>query len=125
MNWEAIDAIGEIMGAIAVFLSLIYLGVQIKTNTKHMAAASKQSVANEFRDWLRMLDSDNEAFSVGLAEYPDIPFRVRAKFAAQLHDLVVFYQSAHALYESGTLNEETHYRYLTWVSSVLLTQGGQ
>lgn len=31
MNWQAIGAIGEIMGVMAVFLSLIYLGIQIKT----------------------------------------------------------------------------------------------
>jgi hypothetical protein len=30
MNWEAIGAIGEIAGAIAVFASLIYLGKQIR-----------------------------------------------------------------------------------------------
>ena len=30
MNWDAIGAIGEILGAIAVFMSLIYLGRQIR-----------------------------------------------------------------------------------------------
>ena len=51
-------------------------------------------------------------------------FEPRARFAMQIHDLVLFYQSAHALYESGTLEPETHDRYVTWVSAVLTTPGG-
>jgi hypothetical protein len=30
MNWDAIGAIGEIAGAVAVFGSLVYLAIQIK-----------------------------------------------------------------------------------------------
>ena len=30
MNWDAIGAIGELVGALAVFLTLIYLATQIR-----------------------------------------------------------------------------------------------
>ncbi len=30
MNWDAIGALGEILGASAVFASLIYLAIQIR-----------------------------------------------------------------------------------------------
>ena len=33
MNWNAIGAVGEILGAAAVFLSLIYLAFQIRQST--------------------------------------------------------------------------------------------
>lgn len=33
MNWEAISAVGEILGASAVLITLIYLAVQIRQNT--------------------------------------------------------------------------------------------
>ena len=32
MNWEAIGAIGEIVGAIAVIATLFYLSIQIRQN---------------------------------------------------------------------------------------------
>ena len=38
MNWDAIGAISEVIGAIAVVVSIIYLAVQISTNTKTMRA---------------------------------------------------------------------------------------
>ena len=34
MDWNAIGAIGEIIGALAVFLTLVYLAIQIRQNTK-------------------------------------------------------------------------------------------
>ncbi len=34
MNWEAIGAIGEVLGAIAVLVTLLYLAVQIRQNTQ-------------------------------------------------------------------------------------------
>jgi hypothetical protein len=30
MNWDAIGAVGELIGAIAVLITLVYLAVQIK-----------------------------------------------------------------------------------------------
>ena len=40
MSWEAIGAIGEIVGALAVVVSIIYLARQIKSNTKATRAAA-------------------------------------------------------------------------------------
>ena len=41
MNWDAIDAIGEILGASAVVASLVYLAVQIRHNTKQVDATRR------------------------------------------------------------------------------------
>jgi hypothetical protein len=48
VNWEAIGAVGEILGAVAVFLSLIYLAVQIRGSTKQSRAAMVQAIASDF-----------------------------------------------------------------------------
>jgi hypothetical protein len=34
VNWDAIGAVGEILGAFAVFVSLVYLAVQVRHNSK-------------------------------------------------------------------------------------------
>ena len=36
MDWNAISAVAEVIAAIAVVMSLIYLAVQIKDNTRHL-----------------------------------------------------------------------------------------
>ena len=47
MNWEAIGAIGETVGAIAVVITLLYLASQTKQNTKATHAQATASVAAE------------------------------------------------------------------------------
>ena len=87
MNWNAIGALGEIFGAVAVFVSLAYLAIQIKANTASMRTASRQSVSNEFRDFNRIVFEEPESFAKGLHDYSEIPFETRSKFCSQLHDL--------------------------------------
>jgi hypothetical protein len=48
MNWEALGAIGEIVGAVAVVVTLGYLAVQIRQNTRSVRAASHHAVADSF-----------------------------------------------------------------------------
>ena len=40
MNWEAIGAIGEITGALAVLVTLAYLATQVRQNTKAIRAST-------------------------------------------------------------------------------------
>jgi len=42
MNWEAISAIGEIVGSIAVVVTLAYLAVQTRQNSHHTKALLQQ-----------------------------------------------------------------------------------
>lgn len=46
MNWEAIGAIGEIVGALAVFLTLAYLAIQIRQNTSAVRTTALDSSVN-------------------------------------------------------------------------------
>ncbi|MGR8946686.1 MAG: hypothetical protein ACU84Q_01475 [Gammaproteobacteria bacterium] len=45
MNWDAIGAVGEIVGASAVVVSLIYLALQIRQNSRIVAANTVQSIS--------------------------------------------------------------------------------
>lgn len=46
MNWEAIGAMGEVGGAIAVVATLGYLAVQIRQNTKATRSSASQAVTS-------------------------------------------------------------------------------
>ena len=55
MNWEVLGAIGEVLGAAAVFVSLLYLGMQIKATRETSQKAVLQGVYGKFNDvrqWL-------------------------------------------------------------------------
>jgi len=61
VNWEAISTISEVIGAIAVVVSLIYLAVQVKQNTKLMRATAKQS-----------LTEASQGMIYKMSEHPDL-----------------------------------------------------
>ena len=42
MNWEAIGAVGEIVGAVAVVGTLFYLAIQIRQNNRVVEENSRQ-----------------------------------------------------------------------------------
>jgi hypothetical protein len=44
VNWEAISAIGQIVGAFAVVISLIYLAREIRSNARSARVASERSL---------------------------------------------------------------------------------
>jgi len=56
MNWDAVGAIAEAVGAIAVFVSLIYVAMQIRQNTKQ---ASRSVEANQLAAFERNVESGN------------------------------------------------------------------
>ena len=47
MNWEAIGATGEILGAIGVIVTVAYLATQMKQNTRALRSGSLQTYRTE------------------------------------------------------------------------------
>ncbi len=45
MNWEAVGAIGEMIGAVGVILTLAYLAYQIRQNTRQLVQIERSSIA--------------------------------------------------------------------------------
>lgn len=67
MNWEALGAIGEIVGAMGVVATLIYLSIQIRQNTQQQKknelaaqAAAVNGSAEALRDARRDIYQDSE-----------------------------------------------------------------
>lgn len=56
MNWDAIGATGELIGAAVVLVTLVYLAQQIRQNTKALSASAIDSVTNHGFQELRWWD---------------------------------------------------------------------
>jgi hypothetical protein len=50
MNWEAINAIAQAIGAFGVVASLWYLGIQVHRSTRVAKIAAQDSAASALRD---------------------------------------------------------------------------
>lgn len=109
MNWEAIGAIGEIAGALAVIVTLAYLSVQLRQNTKAARIAAVQAASENSSRFSEMLASDpdlNELVWRGLREPESMNASEARRFIAALNvflrrEAVSFY-----LHREGIMGDE-------------------
>jgi hypothetical protein len=74
MNWEALGAIGEIVGAVAVVLTLGYLAVQIRQNTLSNRSTFHFQAITEFtRMHEQVFGSPDNARLLGLLRNGELP----------------------------------------------------
>jgi hypothetical protein len=59
MNWDAIGAIGEIVGAAAVVLTLGYLALQIRHSKQATTDSNRIARSNGVREWLLVMASND------------------------------------------------------------------
>jgi len=60
VSWEAIGAIGEVVGAIGVIATLGYLAVQIRQNTASVRASTLQDMSEAAAGWHDLLASNDD-----------------------------------------------------------------
>jgi len=57
VNWEALGTVAEVVGAIAVVASVIFLAIQVRGNTRLLAQQTVSSAIDAFNDFDRLIAS--------------------------------------------------------------------
>lgn len=80
MNWDAIGSVGEIIGALAVVVSVIYLALQVKKQTDESRLAASRELASEYGSAIAGVTADLEFSAVWLKacqDYNSLPNKER------------------------------------------------
>ena len=107
MNWDAIGAIGEIIGALAVLISLIYLAVQVRQAKHQLELNSAQARAIHVRDQMMPIATDPSLASImikaGHPPYGDFGLNSEEahRFGAWCHAWMQIEQGNHYLLPEG------------------------
>src|SRR4029450_13370367 len=75
VNWEAISAIGQIVGALPVVISLIYVATEVRSGAHATQLASRHSMEDIFIRWAQQLaDNQNlrELYYRGLHDFESL-----------------------------------------------------
>jgi len=64
MNWEALSTIAAWIGVISVIISLFYLGIQVRQNTKAMKAVTYQAIVNSVLEIDKILVQDAKLMEI-------------------------------------------------------------
>lgn len=104
MNWEAVGAVGEIVGALGVIVTLVYLAMQIQQNTKASRAATVQNMTDK---WVQInLFLSEHSPRVGSLVDSELDPIQRQRAIAFYRALFHQWSNNHYQYRQGVLDEE-------------------
>jgi len=109
MDWDAIGAIGEVVGAIAVFITLLYLAAQIRQNSQAVKNSAAQTLLSEANASLRVASSDPgtaRAVILGQTLFDDLSEAERAQFIVWIFSWMRTIEQAYFQYIQGYIDEE-------------------
>lgn len=67
MNWEAVGAVGELLGSVAVLATLVYLAVQVSHAKEQMSRGARGTRSDALRQLLTLSATSTELMSAHLA----------------------------------------------------------
>jgi len=109
MNWEAIGAVGEVLGALGVIATLGYLAVQIRQNTRSVRSAAYQAAVASSVEVAAMFASSetlSEAFSKGFRDFEDLEGPERYRFQAYAYGLFRSYENLFYQHTQGAIESD-------------------
>lgn len=96
MNWDAISAVAELAGAVAVFASLAYLAVQIRQNTKSSREATYQAIVGDLQQFRLLIAQDPQVsrlYRQGLMDMDSLSEEDRWRFGALMQTLYSVFEA--------------------------------
>ncbi len=119
MNWDAIGAIAELVGAAGVILSLVYLAAQIRQNTRSTNASAFHALNSSLTQMSATIASNRgtaRLFRVGLTEFETLDADEVIQFFNILNFNFRHLESAYVQYRQGMRDEKN---WLSWQSDVV------
>ena len=126
MNWDAIGAVGEIIGAAAVVLTLFYLSLQIRMSTRQQRVESQRATGEGLN---KLMDTYNDLDKAGMI------IRAQSNWAnanAQEQNILAIHLIQYTnhlatmlnMWRSGGIDENTYVRHESGFLHILSTDGG-
>ena len=105
MNWDAIGAVGEILGAAAVFASLIYLALQIRIQNRESQLSAIHDISVGFRESIARFVTEETmeiAFRAN-TDYEALTDVERVRFLVTASQYFLAWEEAFVQHEIGRL----------------------
>lgn len=111
MKWKLSElaSIAEIIGAFAVVISLVYVGVQVNDSAGAVRSASANDANVALQNWYLEIGSDqqtSELFYNALTSEEALPNHEEFQFLMMLHGAFLAFQNSFFLAEEGTIDAE-------------------
>ncbi len=109
MNWDAISAISQLIGSIAVVLSVLYLAFQVHQSTRVAKLAAQDAAATSLREVTSPLAQNAELARVwrrGLEDLQSLPAEEQARFFHTCYQFLKAFETIHFHHVHGVMDEQ-------------------
>jgi hypothetical protein len=128
MDWEAASAIGQIIGALGVFLTLVYLALQIRQNTKAVQASAVDASISKVTS-VRQSIYENadvcEIYAKGLVAPDDLDEESQTRFRILMHNILLAISNIYSQTHLAGLSSSMWESQLVLLRRVVTSPGGQ
>ncbi len=128
MNREAIGAVGEVGGAIAVVITLIYLAAQIRFNTMTNRTAALQTMSSQNADWLSLITKDEkvaEIFQSGQRDLDNLDGADRVRYGMLMTQFCRVFDAQLHQHQNAALSDDLWQASLRTIGSVMRRKGAR
>jgi len=107
MNWDAISAVSQLIGSVAVVVSVLYLAVQLRSSTRVARVAAMDAAAAALRDVTKPFMENAELARIwrtGLENLKTLSPEDQARFFHAAHQFLKALETIHYHYVYGLLD---------------------
>ena len=126
MNWDAIGAVAEAVGAAGVIASLLYLAMQVRASTRASAVEAKLATSRMYTDFLVMLVQSpelNDIFLRGRKDIKSLEQDDYMRFSNLALIAFSFFSAGYFQYSNKTLNDADWYELRAIIKYWLIGKG--
>jgi hypothetical protein len=109
LNWDAISALSQFVGSVAVVFSVLYLAMQVHQGTRVARLATQDAAAAALRDVTKPLMENAELeriWRIGLEDLGALSVEERARFFHAAYQFLKAFETIHSHYVYGLMDKQ-------------------
>src|SRR5205814_6495991 len=109
MNWDAVSAISQLVGSVAVVLSVLYLAMQVHRSTRVAKLATQDAAATALREVTKPFMENAEVeriWRIGLENVGALSVEERARFFHAAYQFLKAFETIHFHYVYGLMDKQ-------------------
>lgn len=109
MNWNEVSALSDLIAAISVVISLIYLAIQVKSSARAFRATIRDSAFRSLEEWNHVMMSDESLaslFQKGCSNFNSLEDKELARFNHATYSFFKLFESIYIHYLEGSVGKD-------------------
>jgi hypothetical protein len=126
MKLSELASVAEVIGAFAVVISLIYVGIQVNDSTRAVRSAAANDANVAMQSWYLEIGSDQQTSELvyrALTSEEPLPNEEEFQYLMMMHGVFLGFQNSYLLAEEGTIDPELRESITMSISGVRLLPG--